>query len=105
MGEEDTEGVMEEEKEEGRKEGFVSKGAVTQEKFIGRGGQKSRCPGAKANKERSCLLLHCTDEMEEKQKNYTKSDEKKTTTTTIKKEARKRGKCRAETGGGSGLVS
>lgn len=38
MGEEDTEGVMEEEKEEGRKEGFVSKGAVAQEKFIGRGG-------------------------------------------------------------------
>ena len=37
MGEEDTEGVMEE-KEEGRKEGFVSKGAVAQEKFIGRGG-------------------------------------------------------------------
>lgn len=35
MGEEDAEGVK---KEEGRKEGFVSKGAVAQEKFIGRGG-------------------------------------------------------------------
>lgn len=67
MGEEGTEGVKE---EEGRKEGFVSKGAVAQEKFIGRGGQKSRCPGAKANKERSCLLLHCTDETEEVKELY-----------------------------------